>query len=99
MQITITREYHFDKLSARFPFLEYLPEELRRHSGRIFNRDERTTEDYQILFIGKSGYGKSSTINALTGHNAMQTSDIEACTKDAFTVEYSLNAQKTRYLS
>lgn len=99
MQITITREYHFDKLSARFPFLEHLPEELRRHSGRIFNRDERTTEDYQILFIGKSGYGKSSTINALTGHNTMQTSDIEACTKDAFTAEYSLNAQKTRYLS
>jgi len=46
MQITITREYHFDKLSARFPFLEYLPEELRRHSGRIFNRDDRKTEDY-----------------------------------------------------
>ena len=99
MQITITREYHFDKLSARFPFLEYLPEELRRHSGRIFNRDDRKTEDYQVLFMGKSGYGKSSTINALIGQNAMITSDVEACTKAAFTVEYALNEQKTQYLS
>lgn len=83
MQIAITREYHFDKLSARFPFLEHLPEELRRHSGRIFNRDDRKTEDYQVLFMGKSGYGKSSTINALIGQNAMITSDVEACTKAA----------------
>lgn len=99
MQITITREYHFDNLSARFPFLEHLPEELRRHSGRIFNRDDRKTEDYQVLFMGKSGYGKSSTINALIGQNAMITSDVEACTKAAYTVEYALNEQKTRYLS
>ena len=99
MQITITREYHFDKLSARFPFLEYLPEELRRHSGRIFNRDDRKTEDYQVLFMGKSGYGKSSTINALIGQNAMITSDVEACTKAAFTVDYALNEQKTQSLS
>lgn len=99
MQITIERESTFANLVTRYPFLKRLPDILSRHSGRPFTRGERTTEDYQILFIGKSGYGKSSTINALTGQNTMRTSDIEACTKAAFTVEYALNEQKTRYLS
>ncbi len=40
-------------------------------------------EHYHVLisFFGKSGYGKSSTVNAFLGQDILKTSDVEACTR------------------
>jgi len=54
----------------------------RRPGGRS------TSHDILVLFLGKTGYGKSSTINAFAGFEAVATSDIEACTRDAQCVEF-----------
>ncbi|PMC37317.1 hypothetical protein CJ195_11175 [Bacillus sp. UMB0899] len=38
-------------------------------------------EDAKILFIGKTGYGKSSTLNSLIGKECFKTSNVESCTR------------------
>ncbi|MGV8863180.1 MAG: GTPase family protein [Pseudomonas sp.] len=49
------------------------------------------TYDKMVLFIGKSGYGKSSTVNALIGRNVLETSDVEACTRVCQCVDFQVS--------
>jgi hypothetical protein len=44
-----------------------------------------------ISFFGKSGYGKSSTINAFFGRPILETSDITACTTRCDCVDYRIS--------
>ena len=44
-----------------------------------------------IAFFGKSGYGKSSTINAFFGKNVMETSDVDACTRRCNCLDYEIS--------
>lgn len=50
-------------------------------------------EYYQtsVIFIGKSGYGKSTTLNKIIGKEVFETDDVEACTKDLYCAVYHLN--------
>lgn len=50
-----------------------------------------TSYDKMVFFIGKTGFGKSSTVNAITGLTHMQTSEVEACTRQCQTLEYQLD--------
>lgn len=53
-----------------------------------------TEKDIQIVhatFIGKSGYGKSSLINAIIGNDVMGTSAVEACTKQPQSACFSIH--------
>lgn len=51
----------------------------------------------QVAFFGKSGYGKSSTINSFFGDSILKTSDIEACTRRCESLDFELS--KNCYLS
>lgn len=55
-----------------------------------------------IIFIGQTGYGKSSLLNTLLGNNIFETSDYEACTKSLQSADYFLHlknmAYKTAYI-
>jgi predicted GTPase len=50
-----------------------------------------TTYDKMVFFIGKTGFGKSSTVNAITGLDFMATSDVSACTRECNTLEYRVS--------
>lgn len=55
---------------------------------------EKTGEishDFMISFFGKTGYGKSSTVNAFFGQSIMKTSDIEACTRACNCLDYEIS--------
>jgi predicted GTPase len=50
-----------------------------------------------VSFIGKTGYGKSTTINKITGVSAMNTNEMESCTKSVQSVEFMIDYES--YLS
>ncbi len=48
------------------------------------------TQECVVLFIGKTGYGKSSTVNAIAGKTILKSSDIAACTDACQSLDYQI---------
>lgn len=61
------------------------------------NRKWRNTQDDSlsnhllVAFFGKTGYGKSSTVNAFFGNTIMETSDVSACTRVCNSLDFELS--------
>jgi len=53
----------------------------------------------QAMFIGKTGYGKSTTLNKICGHDFFKTDDINSCTKTLFSAEYRIHDNKNHFFS
>ncbi len=51
----------------------------------------RISHDFIMAFFGKSGYGKSSTVNALFGRDIMATSDVDSCTRRCDCINYEIS--------
>lgn len=60
--------------------------------------EDKTTYSLQIMFIGKTGYGKSTTLNRLVGKDVFDTSDVSVCTKDLYTSMYRINRNIPSFL-
>lgn len=60
-------------------------------------RGETTSEDLGVIAVGKTGYGKSTTLNALLGEQAFETSDTRGCTRVMQSVEYRFEASGAAY--
>lgn len=58
-----------------------------------WNYIDQTTYELQVMFIGKTGYGKSTTLNKLVGLDVFQTSDVSVCTKDLYNSMYRIDSQ------
>lgn len=52
----------------------------------------------QTMFIGKTGYGKSSTINRFVGRNVFETDAVCACTKELHTATYRFSEEDKAFL-
>lgn len=100
LTVYVRHESSVNDLIDRYPAFSFLPRLVNRTLfSSDFNRDGRTTHDFQVLFLGKTGYGKSSTINAIAGSSFMETDAVEICTKSLQSIEYTLNAQRNYYFS
>jgi len=53
----------------------------------------------QAIFIGKTGYGKSTTLNKICGNKFFETDDINSCTKTLFSAEYRIHDNKNHFFS
>lgn len=60
---------------------------------------DKVTYEYQIMFIGKTGYGKSTTLNKIVGKDVFDTSDVSVCTKDLYCSMYRINSKVPSFLS
>jgi predicted GTPase len=95
--MSIIKHYQYrgklSELSCRFDAFKRLD---RPHSSTGWHpwKDQKTrntTYDKMVFFVGKTGFGKSSTINAITGLTHMKTSEVEACTRQCQTLEYRVD--------
>lgn len=99
--VKILKQGHIGELIARFPVFG------RLHGKAIPHIDQhrwsvggRNIYCLQVIFLGKTGYGKSTTINRLIGGSLFPTDDISSCTKECYAAEYQLNiTEKPYYLS
>lgn len=102
MSITVTINYeaYIDELintDNNFSFLKdkILPTE----SSMKWARDNKEEIRSNVIFIGKTGYGKSTTLNNIINKNVFHTDDVVSCTKDLYEVSYKLRDDRPHYLS
>ena len=88
------RKRNISDLSEIFPIFENFSGATikeNRHNCWVERRSQKTSHDFMIAFFGKSGYGKSSTVNAFFGGDIMETSDIDACTRRCNCLDYEIS--------
>lgn len=93
----ITKYFHhkgqLDELVQRHPkFAALRGMTLKNPSPyRWKNLDNQHDElQIQVSFFGKSGYGKSSTVNAFFGQDMLATSDVAACTQQCDCLDFEI---------
>lgn len=91
LEVMVKGIYPIDDLAKRFPTVKALRDiSLKKCDDIRWNFNNNDIFDLQVMFIGKTGYGKSSTINFIVGEDILRTSDIQACTKRLYSIEYRL---------
>lgn len=99
--VKIRGTYSFDALVSRHPIFSY----FRNHQFQIKDQfiwkiNECEAHDLAIFFYGKTGYGKSSTINRITGTSMMATHDFQPCTKTISSIQFKIGfSEKEMHLS
>jgi len=93
LRCVIRVERTIDALAAARPAFASLPEYVPDRSRAIaWNRPHGQSHDLMVVALGKTGYGKSTTLNRLLGESAFETSDISGCTRTLQSVEYRFHA-------
>jgi predicted GTPase len=91
IKVNVCGRYHIATLAARYPAFSYFHNRsLQIKDQFIWTLNKREIHDLTIFFYGKTGYGKSSTINRLVGNQIMGTHDLQPCTKKINSVQYEI---------
>lgn len=83
-----------DSLISLHPVFESFKHSIihNHHNFKWKNTSNDTDEWHAMVsFFGKSGYGKSSTINAVFGEPILKTSDISACTSRCDCLDFKIS--------
>lgn len=91
---------NIDEISRSYPSFKLLADRLsieNSNNFRYINGNE--VHCTNVIFIGKTGYGKSTTLNKICGKEIFPTSEIESCTKSLFSSDYELGTASRHYLS
>jgi len=97
MEKIIKYYYHrgnVDELSSRYQSFSKLKHARIRQTNYLKWRDIHDgsiSYHIQVAFFGKTGYGKSTTVNAFFGNSIMKTSDVAACTRECQSLDFELS--------
>jgi len=100
LSVEIVHYAHINELltvSPQFSFVKNI--NLSETDAIRWNMDGKTAFCAQVMFIGKTGYGKSTTLNKICGQRYFETDDVESCTKKLFSCEYKISDHKEHYFS
>jgi predicted GTPase len=84
---------HIDEISSRYQAFAKLKHAKIKSSHLKWQNEQDGAISYhaQVAFFGKSGYGKSSTVNAFFGNSILKTSDVAACTRECQSLDFKLS--------
>lgn len=91
---------NIDEISTRyhaFSKFKYAKVKDVSHLKWINKDDDSISYDTQVVFFGKTGYGKSSTVNAFFGNYIVETSDVAHCTYECQCLDFEMS--RNCYLS
>lgn len=97
---TYTRGGHISSLENRHLSFGRLNGKVLKNEKYTAWTDTSTghvSHEALVIFIGKTGYGKSTTVNSIFGKNIMRTSDVSACTRECNSIDYEIS--KNNYVS
>lgn len=80
-------------LSSRFRVFDKLCQSVTKGKWHEWT-DSHTNEvslQKLVIFIGKTGYGKSTTVNAIVGRDILKTSAVSACTRECQTMDFHID--------
>jgi len=98
MSVQVEFEGELSDLAWMRSFFWILQEiDLRKTQNRKRKREHGETYDLTVSIIGKTGYGKSTTLNKFFGKEIFATSTTTSCTKKAQSLEFKIN--NNHYLS
>lgn len=98
LQCVIHAERSIDVLAAARKAFMVLPDYLPNKSAAIrWSRANDHSHDLMVIAMGKTGYGKSTTLNRLLVEEAFETSDTTSCTRNLQSVEYRFDAPDDQY--
>lgn len=84
-----------EELSSRHGAFEELKGTARRgvwHEWSDLDTKKISCEK-MVIFVGKTGYGKSATVNAISGTDYFQTSDVSSCTRVCQCIDYRVQGE------
>lgn len=85
---------HISEISKRYNIFSRLSNSrLASSTNREWRETQSGVQSNELLvaFFGKTGYGKSSTVNTLFGNSIMETSDVSACTRVCNSLDFELS--------
>ncbi|WIH24990.1 GTPase family protein [Photobacterium damselae] len=100
----ILLESELKELAPDFHFLENTSPFESAFKNWYYKYDHalgyKNSKKLNVIFIGQTGYGKSSLINKLIDKDVFETSDYQSCTKTLQSANFFLNhSKKNEYIS
>ena len=100
LKVNIVHSSTIDELVSINKYFSFLNNfKFSEDDSILWNMNGRDCYCIQVIFIGKTGYGKSTTLNKICSQEFFKTDDINSCTKTLFSVEYKLHNKKNYYFS
>ncbi len=91
LNVQVLKKQPFSDLATRHSDFGYLKNRtVPRTESRRWHRSYGESYDCHAIFIGKSGYGKSTTLNAICDAEIFESSPVAACTKTLQCVDFDI---------
>ncbi len=89
MEVRVKLTTSIDQIIHRHPNLSDIKNlKIANHPDRVWMHKGKKSHDIQVMVIGKTGYGKSSTLNSILGEDILLSSDYQSCTKNVQSLEF-----------
>ena len=107
LRVNINYRANIDELLSKYKYLKFLKNFRISKEDKNkwyvtcseWNLDNDPIYELQVMFIGKTGYGKSTTLNKIVGKKVFESDDVQVCTKDLYSATYRIDKENFLSLS